>query len=70
MFSSLNIISVGFKILMTAMTGVNVGPARLPYLPPQAADVQALTALAGKWCDGLDARLRPGWCKNAQQKQL
>ena len=43
--------------------GISMGPARLPYLPPDAKAIETLAKSLTVWCQTTDKDLRPSWCR-------
>ena len=44
------------------LIGEGVGPARLPYIAPTAAQMDTLKASLQQWCGDTAAAIRPSWC--------
>ena len=57
-----------WKIIMKII-GNDVGPARLPYIPPTPAAEEALKSMLIKWCNELSVDLQTSWCKRLIKKE-
>lgn len=50
-----------WKMIAKAV-GLNVGPARLPYIEPTQEGVDAVEKMLKSWCTTLDEKMSPPWC--------
>ena len=50
-----------WKLAMELM-GMDVGPARLPFVQPTQAARDALRSALARWCKATDTDIQPGWC--------
>ena len=50
-----------WKMIATEI-GLDVGPARLPYIPPTAEATAAVKTMLAEWCGSLTKTLKPWWC--------